>query len=67
MDNIHLIGPAEPPIARIRNMYLQEILIKLPNSAKAIHQIKNTIYTDVNELTAAKNYSTVRVIIDVDP
>lgn len=67
MDNIHLIGPAEPPVARVRNQYLQEILIKLPKSSKAINEVKNNIYTAVNELTSAKNFSTVRVNLDVDP
>ena len=67
MDNIHLIGPANPPISRIRNKYLQEILIKLPNNIKSIKEIKNNIFNCVNELTSAKNYSNVRVILDVDP
>lgn len=67
MDNIHLIGPAEPPVSRIRNQYLQEILIKLPNRAKAITEVKNNIYAAVNELTSRKNHSTVRVVLDVDP
>lgn len=67
MTNIHLIGPAEPPVSRIRNLYLQEILIKLPNNLRVISQIKSNIYVAVNELTSAKNFSNVRVIIDVDP
>ena len=67
MENIHLIGPAEPPVSRIRNQYLQEILIKLPNSAKAISTVKNNIYDAVNVLTSKKNFSSVRVVLDVDP
>jgi primosomal protein N' (replication factor Y) len=67
MDNIHLIGPAEPPVSRIRNQYLQEILIKLPKRAKAIKQVKENIYAAVNELTSKKNHSTLRVVLDVDP
>jgi len=67
MTNIHLIGPAEPPVARIRNQYLQEILIKLPKSRAAITEVKDSIYQAVNELTSLKNNSGVRVILDVDP
>ncbi len=67
MDNVHLIGPAEPPISRIRNQYLQEILIKLPNNLRLIKEIKHNIYKAVQALTSAKHYSRIRVIIDVDP
>jgi primosomal protein N' (replication factor Y) len=67
LENIHLIGPAEPPVARIRNQYLQEILIKLPKSTQAINQVKENIYDAINKLTSMRNYGSVRVILDVDP
>ncbi len=67
LDNIHLIGPTEPPISRIRNQYLQEVLVKLPTTPASIQGIKEKIYAAVNELTSLRNFGSVSVTIDVDP
>ncbi len=67
LTDVHLIGPAAPPVARIRNKYLQEILIKMPKHNMIIKRTKDEIYSYVNEMTALRNFSTVQVILDVDP
>lgn len=61
-----LLGPEEPPIARIRNRYLRQIYLKIErglsgNKARAI------IWQAVDTLEGNKEFASVRVQIDVDP
>ena len=62
-----ILGPATPGIARIRTYYLQDIIIKLSKNSKQLDYTKQLILDVQNHLKAQKGYSTVRVIIDVDP
>lgn len=62
-----ILGPAIPGIARIRTYYIQDIMIKLSKNSKQLDYAKKLV-TDVhNHLKAQKGFSTVRVIINVDP
>ena len=62
-----LFGPAEPPIARIRNQYLQEILLKINRDTDVTNQIKSFVKDKIAMLTATRNLTTVFVVLDVDP
>lgn len=62
-DNV--LGPASPSISRIRNLYLKNILIKLPND-KPINQSKNIIQKIKNSFQSIAEFRSVRFIIDVD-
>jgi primosomal protein N' (replication factor Y) len=62
-----LFGPAEPPIARIRNQFIQEILLKMNRDTNVTQEIKKIVKEKITELHVTKNYSTVYVIVDVDP
>ena len=62
-----LNGPAQPPVDRIRNQYLWEILIKLPKDAAIINQCKREIQQQIAIIKSEKRYSSVSIIIDVDP
>ncbi|RFS24825.1 primosomal protein N' [Chitinophaga silvatica] len=61
-----LMGPAVPLVARVRNNYLQELLIKLPRDAKSIAQIKQRIQDYITQLRTEKRFRTVAIIPDVD-
>ena len=63
---VEILGPEVPVIGRIRNQYLTHVLIKFERelSAKAI---KQTIYRAENRFRGIKEFSTVRMVIDVDP
>jgi primosomal protein N' (replication factor Y) len=61
-----LMGPAVPLVARVRNNYLQELLIKLPRDAKSIAQIKQRIQDYIIQLRTEKKFRTVAIIPDVD-
>ena len=66
-DFQHIAGPAMPVIGRIRNMYLMEILLKLPKDAASLQIQKKIIINDINLLRADKQFKSVIVMADVDP
>lgn len=62
-----VLGPAVPGIARIRTLYLQDILIKLPKQSKRLQAIKRLILDLQAHLKSQEGFSTIRLVIDVDP
>ena len=62
---INVLGPEYPPIARIRNQYLKNVMIKIPKkqSAKSAKIIIKRIEKSFN---AVSQYRSVRVIYNVD-
>jgi primosomal protein N' (replication factor Y) len=61
-----IVGPAAPAIARIKNYYLQEILIKFAKDTATILEVKKEIKRIILEQTAPKIYAATYVVIDVD-
>ena len=61
-----VIGPAAPVVARVRNQYLMELLIKLPLDMKQIQQFKKIIRNHFNLLLTEKQFKGVVMIADVD-
>jgi primosomal protein N' (replication factor Y) len=66
-DFEHLVGPAAPVINRVRNMFLMEILLKLPQDAANLKIQKKVINNHFDLLRAEKKFRSVVVISDVDP
>ncbi|HEX5652143.1 MAG TPA: primosomal protein N' [Chitinophagaceae bacterium] len=62
----YIVGPAEPVIGRIRNLFLMEILLKLPRDSKLIRQCKKDILDEIALLHQDKRYRSVVIIPDVD-
>ncbi len=63
----YLNGPAQPPVDRIRNQYLWEILIKIPKDTALIQLCKQTIYQQIAIIQTDKKYRSTSIVIDVDP
>ncbi len=61
-----LNGPAQPPVDRIRNQYLWEVLIKLPKNAQQINQCKREIQQQIAIIKSEKRFASVSIVIDVD-
>ncbi|WP_291913383.1 primosomal protein N' [Chitinophaga sp. CB10] len=61
-----LVGPAAPLVARVRNNYLQEMLIKLPRDTKVIAQTKQLLREYFIQLLAEKKFRSVTIVPDVD-
>ncbi|MEM6720648.1 MAG: primosomal protein N' [Bacteroidota bacterium] len=62
-DNV--LGPEFPPIARIRNLYLKNILLKIPKQ-QSLAKTKDIILRIRTSFLSISEYRSVRVIIDVD-
>jgi len=62
----YLIGPGVPPVGRVRNQYLMEILLKLPKDASTIHQAKISIQQQTAILHNNKKFRSVVILPDVD-
>lgn len=66
-SKFQIIGPAEPVIARVRNQYIQEILVKLPKNAQQINYCKKLINQQIIMLQSNKRYRSVIIHPNVDP
>ena len=62
-----ITGPAAPVVGRLRNMYLMELMIKLPKEAGMSLTYRKVIRNHINLLQGEKNYRSVVVVTDVDP
>lgn len=62
-----VLGPAPPGIARVRNYYMMDIMLKLGLGSKGLKQVKELVLELQKQLKSTKGYTTVRVLIDVDP
>jgi primosomal protein N' (replication factor Y) len=62
----HLVGPAAPLVGRVRNYYLQEMMIKLPRDMKVIAQTKQLLRETFIQLLAEKQFRSVFIVPDVD-
>ena len=63
----HISGPAEPVIGRIRNLYLMELLLKLPKDLKSIDYAKHLIHQQMAILQNDRAFRSVIIQPDVDP
>ncbi|MFD2561990.1 replication restart helicase PriA [Aquimarina rubra] len=61
----NVLGPEFPPISRIRNQYNKNILIKIPNG-QSLNRTKEVIKRIENSFKSIKEFSGVRIIINVD-
>ena len=61
----NVLGPEAPPVARIRNLYITNVLIKIPKK-QSLAKTKMYIGKIQRSFNALKEFSTVRVTLDVD-
>ena len=64
--NNYVVGPATPVVARVRNQYLMELLIKLPLDMQQIQRSKQVIRNQFNLVLAERQFKSVVMIADVD-
>jgi len=58
--------PTEPMIYRIRNKYLQTILIKMERNKDVLREVKASVLEAMDWLVQQKGWSGVDVVVDVD-
>ena len=62
----HVLGPTAPAVARIRNQYIKNIIIKIPPKQGLVHIRKSQITKIRNTFEAVADFRPIRFIIDVD-
>lgn len=63
--NDNVLGPESPPIARIRNQFHKNILIKIPKQ-QSLSKTKEAIIKVNNSFFSVKDFRSVRIILNVD-
>jgi primosomal protein N' (replication factor Y) len=62
-----ITGPAAPLVGRLRNMYLMELMIKLPKETGMSNAYRKVIRNHINLLGVEQKFKAVQVVTDVDP
>ncbi|WP_185974332.1 replication restart helicase PriA [Litoribacter populi] len=62
-----ILGPEKALIAKIKNLYIFEILVKLDKNNNAPATFKHHMIEMIEELSADKSFKSARFIVDVDP
>jgi primosomal protein N' (replication factor Y) len=61
-------APAQPPVNRVRNQYIWELLLKLPKASAQTQRVKQAIQESIAALQQSKShFRSVRIFADVDP
>ncbi|MDC8000413.1 primosomal protein N' [Aequorivita todarodis] len=61
----NILGPEPPPIGRIKNKYIINLLVKIPKK-QSLEKTKKYIENVQRSFNSIKEFSSVRVTIDVD-
>ncbi|AUS07142.1 replication restart helicase PriA [Pseudotamlana carrageenivorans] len=61
----YVLGPEAPPVARIRNQFHKNILVKIPKK-HSLAKTKEAIIKINNSFESVKDFRSVRVILNVD-
>lgn len=62
-----MLGPQEPPVARVRNYYLQQLMVKLDKKKDDPAKVKTLLWNASQKLTAMADFKGVWIDFDVDP
>ena len=62
-----VLGPQEPIISKLRNLYLMELYVKMEKDISSINRVKALVAQEITQLTGSHNYRSVQVVPDVDP
>lgn len=61
----YILGPEFPAVSRVRNMYLKNVLVKIPQN-QSLAKTKEAIYKIKSSFEAIGEFKSVRLIINVD-
>lgn len=62
-----LLGPVVPTVARVKNMYIQQFLLKLNHHAPAAAKIKTYLLTQKDRLIRSEGMNALQLDFNVDP
>lgn len=61
----NILGPEQPPVGRVRNEYITNILIKIPKN-QSLTKTKEVIRKIERSFLSVKEFRSVKLLIDVD-
>lgn len=61
----YVLGPEPPPVGRVRNQFISNVMVKIPKQ-QSLAKTKAVIQKVEHSFNAIKDFSGVRLIIDVD-
>jgi primosomal protein N' (replication factor Y) len=61
-----VLGPVDPVVARVRNQYIKQLMIKFPDNTQR-KQIKENVSRALKSLEAVGQFRAVKVNVDIDP
>ena len=64
--NSPVLGPVDPAVARVRNQFIKQILLKFPDNATRA-QIKDIVSSALKSFEAVGHFRSVKVSLDIDP
>lgn len=63
----NITGPAQPPVGRVRNRYIWQLMLKLPKDTRRIQELKDALQEQMGIIHFNKRYSGISFETDVDP
>jgi primosomal protein N' (replication factor Y) (superfamily II helicase) len=67
LEGIGVQGPAPSIIPRVRNQFVQELMLKCPKDLKVLDSVKTFLKDHRMKITGQKGLHEVQIVIDVDP
>jgi len=61
-----LLGPVDPPIGRIQNLYIKQLILKIENEASPV-KAKEILNAVSDSILQESKFKSVRIGLDVDP
>ncbi|MDB5272755.1 MAG: primosomal protein [Chitinophagaceae bacterium] len=62
-----VLGPEAPAVDKIRNYYIQDILIKLERNNRNVLSNKQLVALSAKDITSSKEFRNIYIVLDVDP
>jgi primosomal protein N' (replication factor Y) (superfamily II helicase) len=67
LGQTQVIGPVEPLVSRVRNLFIMEITVKIQKQSINLSSLKDFLLTSRTNLLSQRSYQKVKVSYDVDP
>jgi primosomal protein N' (replication factor Y) len=61
-----LLGPVDPPIGRIQNLFIKQLILKIENEASPV-KAKEILSNVSDSILQESRFKSVRISLDVDP
>lgn len=62
----YLVGPAAPPVGRVRGYYLMELMIKMPRMLQRMESYKAMLREEFAKMQSQKVYKSLVIVPDMD-